>query len=104
MDLFALPSLYEGLGIVAVEAQAGGVPVLASTEVPDEACVIPEIVERMPLDAGAERWSRRMASLLGRPRPDGEACARRVAESRFGIRRCLDELLPVYRDAVAARR
>jgi glycosyltransferase involved in cell wall biosynthesis len=39
MDVFLFPSLYEGLGIAAVEAQASGLPVYASNEVPKEAAV-----------------------------------------------------------------
>ncbi len=34
MDIFLFPSLYEGLGIVGIEAQATGLPVIASTGVP----------------------------------------------------------------------
>jgi glycosyltransferase EpsF len=37
MDLFMLPSLYEGLGIVAVEAQCAGLPCICSANVPTEA-------------------------------------------------------------------
>ncbi len=37
LDVFAFPSLYEGLGMVAVEAQVNGLDVLASAYVPDEA-------------------------------------------------------------------
>lgn len=36
MDVFLLPSLFEGLGIVGVEAQATGLPVLVSDRVPQE--------------------------------------------------------------------
>lgn len=36
-DLFVLPSVFEGLGIVAVEAQANGLECLLSTTVPKEA-------------------------------------------------------------------
>lgn len=36
-DLFFMPSSFEGLGIVLIEAQAAGLPCLASTEVPHEA-------------------------------------------------------------------
>ena len=39
LDLFAFPSLYEGLGMVAIEAQIAGVHVIASSNVPPEANV-----------------------------------------------------------------
>lgn len=34
MDIFLFPSLYEGLGIVGMEAQASGLPVIASIKIP----------------------------------------------------------------------
>ena len=34
MDIFCLPSLYEGLGVVGVEAQAAGLPCIFSKDVP----------------------------------------------------------------------
>lgn len=37
MDVFVFPSYFEGLGIVAVEAQAAGLPVIASEGVPKDA-------------------------------------------------------------------
>lgn len=36
-DIFMFPSIYEGLGIVAIEAQANGLPVLATDSIPKEA-------------------------------------------------------------------
>ena len=38
-DVFCLPSLYEGLGMVLIEAQCSGLPSLCSTEVPSIAKV-----------------------------------------------------------------
>ncbi len=49
MDLFAFPSLYEGLGMVAVEAQINGLPCIASINVPKEAKVL-ENCERLFLN------------------------------------------------------
>lgn len=42
MDLFLLPSLNEGLGIVAIEASASGIPVILSNKVPSILSFIPE--------------------------------------------------------------
>ena len=43
MDLFLFPSLYEGLGMVAIEAQTAGLPCIVSTEVPKIAKVSDKI-------------------------------------------------------------
>lgn len=56
MDLFLFPSNYEGLGIVAVEAQCSGLPVVASNMVPKEA-KITDRVQFLPLDAPIREWS-----------------------------------------------
>lgn len=96
MDAFLFPSLWEGLGLVAVESQAAGVPVIASTGVPEEVEAIPGLVERVPLESGAEAWS----SALSRAFEKKTRCAgdepMRLQDSRFGLPRCLDALSRLY--------
>lgn len=56
MDVFILPSLFEGLGIVAIEAQATGIPLLCSEGLPPEADISP-LYRRLALSDGAEKWA-----------------------------------------------
>lgn len=59
MDVFAFPSLFEGLAIVAVEAQANGLPLVSSQHMPPEAFVTPTAVQ-LPLEEGAKAWAVRL--------------------------------------------
>jgi Glycosyltransferase len=67
MDAFALPSRFEGLGIVAVEAQAAGLYTLCSENVPPEAGVT-SLAEFSPLDSML--WAGKLAAAAGMPRAD----------------------------------
>ena len=57
MDVFVFPSLYEGLGLVAIEAQLSGLPVLAADTVPREIVYDDSLVEFLPLSASADVWA-----------------------------------------------
>ena len=56
MDVFVFPSLYEGLPVTMVEAQAAGVPCLISDRVPSE-CIITDLVTQKSLQDSPESWA-----------------------------------------------
>ena len=62
MDVFVLPSLYEGLGMVLIEAQTSGSYCFASTEVPTIAKVT-ENVEFLKLEDSPRKWAEEVLKL-----------------------------------------
>lgn len=55
-DLFLLPSLWEGLPVVGIEAQTSGLPMLMSDVITDEA-VVTSGVMKMSLKQSADAWA-----------------------------------------------
>ena len=56
MDAFIFPSLMEGLGMVAIEAQASGLPTVVSDGVPDDVMITP-LVQKVSLKASVSEWT-----------------------------------------------
>ena len=62
-DCFVFPSLYEGLGIVLIEAQASGLKCIASkNRIPEEA-QISNLVEFIPLEFGESFWASKLMEI-----------------------------------------
>ena len=81
MDVFAFPSLFEGLGIVAIEAQAAGLSVVCSENVPREASVTP-LMTQIALAEGSAAWAK---ALLGASETARTSAAEQVSRSGFDV-------------------
>lgn len=57
MDCLILPSLYEGLPVVGVEAETCGLPVFFSTEIPKESSPCDDLGYFIGLDRPANKWA-----------------------------------------------
>lgn len=67
MDVFVFPSLYEGLGVAVIEAQAAGLPCLISDRVPIE-CKKTDLVEQVSLATGEKMWAGAILRAAAQPR------------------------------------
>ena len=98
-DVLIWPSLEEtkeGLGLGIVEAQSAGLPIVMSRSVPAEAIVVPELVNVLPLSAGAKAWANAALDLMNRPRPGFEESLAKVESSSFSMEQGVANLMALY--------
>jgi len=102
-DLVAVPSYSESFGLVAVEAQACGIPVLAAEVGGLVVAVDDGVSGELVAGHDIDRWAARLAGLLDDPerRARYGAAAARHAQ-RFSWERTTDQLLDSYGRALAA--
>ena len=99
-NLLVFPNLEdvkEGLGLVVVEAQAAGLPMILSLGATEEAIVVPELANILPLEICAEGWARRAAEILERPAPDRHTCLNKVEASPLSLNSSAAGLMALYR-------
>lgn len=70
MDIFVFPSLYEGLGLVLLEAQASGIPCVVSEAIQPEADININLISRLSLKDGAETWADKIIEIAGQREKD----------------------------------
>ena len=97
-DGLLFPSRAEGLGMVAVEAQASGLPVFMSDAVPEECIVIDELIHRIGLHQSPDEWARVITEELAIDRVDVIDCDSRWGYSGFNIEVGAQRLANVYKE------
>lgn len=101
-DVLAFPSLHEGIPLALVEAQAAGLPVLASDRVSPESLVVPNAAA-LPLESPLAIWAAkaRLLAAAGRfqnPMPLLAGAGYEIASSARSLQ---DAYLTLYEEAVS---
>lgn len=92
MDVFALPSRFEGLVIVGVEAQAAGLPCIVSDVVSEE-LALTDLVHFLPINSGYERWVEEIKHSVDCERMSRE---REIIDSGYDIVNSARSLMDLY--------
>lgn len=87
MDVFVFPSVWEGLPMALIEAQAAGLRCIFSDVVTSEVSILPEQSYRLSLSKGAEEWAVKTINMLERGRIVCDAAFRAVAQTDFCMQR-----------------
>lgn len=96
MDIFVLPSLYEGLGIVNIEAQACGLKTIVSERVPDTA-KISELLTFVNLSDGEKKWAE---EILKNKKYDRKVQKDMLANNGYDIEVESKKLIELYRSLI----
>ena len=84
-DLFLFPSLFEGLSVVALEAQANGVPVLASKDVIPMEVKMNDNFVFFGLDRTVEEWCQKVDDVHAMGRREHEAIKNKFTKKGYDI-------------------
>lgn len=95
-DVLLFPSAEEGLGMVAVEAQAAGLPVLASTAIPEEAEVVTPIYRTVNLTESPTQWAKALLQMMAIKRHSPRDCRAAIERSGFSIAGSAGRLEAIY--------
>lgn len=94
-DVFLFPSIYEGLGMAGIEAQAAGLPTLMSDSVPSLAhCT--DLAEALPLSVDARGWANKALEMYSSSQGRRKDRVDLIRAAGFDIREISQRLCDFY--------
>ena len=102
MDCFLLPSLYEGLPVVGVEAENCGLPMFFSTEIPEESSACDDLGVFMSLEKTPEEWADAILQAVKKNMPVRKGKTEEVRAAGFDSGVEANKLLEYYENLIAS--
>ncbi|MDT2817397.1 glycosyltransferase [Vagococcus lutrae] len=93
-DAMIFPSIYEGLGIVMIEAQYVGLPIVCSEHIPNEA-IINSNVFQISLNKSPEKWAEVIEEIKGKRASKEDYIE---LDRLYNISNNINGLLSIYKD------
>ncbi|MFN2744361.1 glycosyltransferase family 1 protein [Bacillus sp. z60-18] len=95
-DVFVMPSLFEGLPLVLVEAQASGLPCVVSDNITEETDLGLGLLQRVSLETGFERWTEEIVRAVQTEKPRWPDIQHSLTERGYDAKANLMRLMNIY--------
>lgn len=96
MDIFVFPSIYEGLGLVLLEAQASGLPCVVSEAIQPEADLNLNLLSRLSVSDGANAWAHKILELAGKKEEGINKIIDGFETNGYSLSRGISKLMNLY--------
>lgn len=97
MDVFVFPSLYEGLGLVLLEAQASGLPCVVSEAIQPEADLNIGLVSQLSLADGPDVWADKIIEQVNKKEKDTNVIINGFEKSGYSLKLGISKLMNIYK-------
>ena len=95
-DVFVFPSLFEGSGIVTLEAQCAGTPCVVSDRIPRTTDIGLGLISYLSLEDEIKSWTEEIKRVLTIESPDNHTISQSFIKKGFDIRENIDKWLILY--------